>query len=293
MAIKVVILFQQTSLQEAGAIVTPPLAPQIGYAGRVHLGGWTESVYWGTDDIKALSQALFTGANGQSGLLPSRALLLAFGASVIGVRLYQGGAGKGQSLAASYPGLAIADEDIPQMAILVKCGSNTAAVTRRFTVRAIPDQQVRLGEFQPNQIFTTSVQNFFTALGNFSFRAIDPVNSKRVALFSIDLTGLVTLKDNIPIPFLAQDVITISKAITTTGTFFGGQFVIKQTGPGNTMQLNGWTGGNCTGGVAIKRAYNIYPISSGSCAVTRTVVRKVGRPFEQYRGRRSKRRKTA
>jgi hypothetical protein len=293
MAIKVVILLQQTSLQEAGVIVTPPLAPQIGYAGRVHLGGWTESVYWGTDDIKALTQALFTGANGALGLLPSRAQLLAFGASVIGVRLYQGGAGKGQSLAASYPGLAIADEDIPQMAILVKCGSTTAAVTRRFTVRAIPDQQVRLGEFQPNQIFTNSVTAFFTALGNFAFRAIDPVASKRVALFSIDLTGLVTLKDNIPIPFLAQDVVTISKAITTTGTFFGGQFVIKQTGPGNTMQLNGWTGGNCTGGVAIKRAYNIYPISPSSCAVTRAVVRKVGRPFEQYRGRRSKRRKTA
>src|SRR6516162_708516 len=224
MAIKVVILFQQTSLQEAGAIVTPPLAPQIGYAGRVHLGGWTESVYWGTDDIKALTQALFTGANGALGLLPARAQMLAFGASVIGVRLYQGGAGKGQSLAASYPGLAIADEDIPQMAILVKCGSTTAAVTRRFTVRAIPDQQVRLAEFQPNQIFTNSVTAFFTALGNFAFRAIDPVASVRQPLFNIDATGVATLKNNVPVPFLAQDVVTIGKTITPTGTFFGGQF---------------------------------------------------------------------
>src|SRR6266404_3532384 len=164
MAIKVVLLFQMTTntgpFPGIPAETAPAPAPSIGYAPRVHLGGWSESLWWDANTLGPLLAALKTGYGGKPGLCPSRAALLPAYTSIIGARFYSGGAGKGQSVAFSFPGTAEYHNDVPQMAILVKAAPASAAVARRFTLRGIPDSVIKVGEFAPDVTYAGYVAEF-------------------------------------------------------------------------------------------------------------------------------------
>jgi hypothetical protein len=293
MAIKVVTLIQLQT--------TPPryTAPELNYTARSHIAGFSEVLWWFDDNVSNLQQALQKGINGQVGLLPARAQLLPTSGTIVGVRLYSGGAGRGQSLAYSYPGTANYNTDIPQMALLVKAGNAGSTATRRFTIRAIPDLFVEYGEFSPSDTYKQRLTDYFGALGNFVFNALNPANAK-VKAFTIApvafagpparTDGQVTLVQN-AVPFQPNTVVRISRALDANGIARSGDFTISQIGPiQGQFNVMYWPYGFCTGGTVSARAYGLYGISPSLCAVERVVVRKVGRPFEQYRGRRSKRR---
>jgi hypothetical protein len=292
MAIKVVLLFQQVSNNYTSSSNAPVSSPSIGYGVRTHLAGWSESLWWNANNFATLVNAMKNGYGGLPGLLPARAALLGYGAGIIGARFYQGGAGRGQSLAFSYPGGLGVETDQPQTAILVKAGPTGAAVTRRFTLRGIPDSNVAWGEFSADTAFSAAIANYFQAISNYSFYAIDPA-SPAAPIFNIDATGLVTL--NAPTnPFVVNQFVTISKVIDAVGAFHTLTTTVKTIGPqANQFTLTAWPFGPCTAGKAVTKVRSLFQISAATCAVSRVVTRKVGRPFEQYRGRRSKRRKTA
>src|SRR5574341_2438980 len=178
MAIKAVLLFQLTTdigpFPGLAGTVQPSSAPSIGYGVRQHQAGWSESLWWDSNDLAGLLNAIKIGFGGKPALGPTRAALLPFAASIIGARLYAGGAGRGQSIAFSFPGDPLQNTDVPQMALLCKCGPLSTAVTRRFTIRCIPDTQVSTGEFAPSTSYAAAVADYFLALGNFSFLANDP-----------------------------------------------------------------------------------------------------------------------
>jgi hypothetical protein len=292
MAIKVVILFQQITDVQA-TIINPVIsAPSIGYGSRSHLGGWSESLIWDANTLSPLLNALRIGYGGKPALLPARAALLGKGADIVGVRFYQGGTGKGQSLALQYPGAAGVETDVPQMALLIKAAPASAVVTRRFTLRGIPDGVIQVGEFNPPTWFVTAVANYFDALGNFSFSAVDP-GQTTYPIVSVNGAGEVRINGPFP-PFTVNQVVYIQKTIDANGIARSAKLPIGSVDPtNNKFTVIGWTFSVCTGGIATAKSKANFQINSANCAVSRVVVRKVGRPFEQYHGRRSKRRRSA
>ncbi len=287
MSIKVVILFQDIT-----AVGVTGGSPFLNYSVRSHIAGWSESIYWFGDDVVALTTALTQATNGNPGLLPARAALLPASAAIIGVRLYQGGAGRGQSLGLSYPGAAGNQTDVPQMALLCKLGNASAAVARRFTIRGIPDVFVTAGEWIPTIAYANLVGDYIRALQNFVFRAIDPA-SPVAPIFAINTAGLVQLNQNTS-PFVNGQFVTIQKALDVNQIPRSLKTTITAIGPNaNQFTLAAWPFGPCTGGKATAKTFGLWGITASLSGVVRAVVRKVGRPFEQYRGRRSKKRRVA
>jgi len=282
MPIKVVVLFQQTTIAGGNS-------PIIGLSGRSHQAGWSEHVWWATNEsITDLKAALITGSPGRYGLLPARSGVLNANAAIIGVRLYEGGAGRGALLPLGYPGLGGNPCDIPQMSVLCKGTAQNFAVARRWTLRGIPDGQVTLGEFDPTVNFAARLRFYFDALQNFYFRAIDASNVP-VAVHDVQSTGLVTLMN--PSPFVIGNFLTFRGMLNTVGRRVGATGFVTAIGPmANQFTIGAWLILSTSGGTAVLRSRSLYPFFSPSTSAVRIVTRKVGRPFEQYRGRASRRR---
>ncbi len=296
MAIKCVILIQQvtqpavTPVGVLGVTVGVLNAPSIGYSARQHIAGWTEYVMWNNDSVSSLLTALQTGANNQPGLLPSRAALLSQNAQVIGVRLYSGGAGKGQSFALAYPGTTGAISDNPVQAILVKVGNVNVGAVRRFTLRGVPDAQIVGGEFVPDQNYVNAVNAWMHALSNFAFIAIDPTQLPS-PVFNITAAGLCTINGPAQ-PFLVNQIVTFNKVLDANGFKRSFRGSVTSIGPqNNQFTVAAWPFGVGTGGTVGLKAKGTFSMDYNTMNVNRLVSRRVGRPFELYRGRRSRRRR--
>lgn len=282
MALKAVILFQLSTTQGNSD-------PSIGYAGRGHIGGWSESVQISGEDVADFLLRLRGGGAYSAGLLPARAALLPTNATIIGFRVYRSGGGAAQAFAAAYPGSSGLQCDVPQMAILCKGGSTSFGVTRRWTVRGIPDSQIDKGEFAPSPGYAAAVQNYFRALANFQFLANDPTAASG-SIFSVSDAGLVTLKANSP--FAVNAFVTMNKLVTNTGltrlkTYISGIGPLEMQ-----FTVAGWPAGTtATSGTVSVKTQGAFNLDFANSSVVRAIVRKVGRNFEPYRGRRSKRRK--
>lgn len=283
MAIKVVMLFGQTT--RAGAS-----SPSVGYASRQHMAGWSEHVWYNGDNVTTLIAALRSGDTAVLGLLPARAACLSEAAQILGVRLYQGGAGRGQFVAANYPGLFIG-QDIPQMALLMK-GQSAAGAARLFTLRGIPDRQVVNGELSPSPLFTTTLRQYIDALVRFHFLA-GTVGTAVYEVATITAGGLVSLM--VANPYAIGAWVDFRRLIGADGRERKARAQITAIGPlgtqfsvGNTS--NPWTLGATFGGSVTQKTKTLYQFSSTATAVSRIVTRRVGRPSELYRGRASNRR---
>ncbi len=287
MSIKVVVLFQDiTAVGVVGG------APFLNYAVRSHLGGWSESIYFFSDSVSDCVDALKIGAGGNPALLPSRAALLSGTSNIIGVRLYQGGAGKGQSFAFAYPGPAGVNTDVPQMALLCRAANVTFGSSRLFTLRGIPDVQVVGGEWIPSPAYANLVGDYFRALQNFAFRGLDPAIAK-IKLAGVSAGGVATSAGS-AIPWGVGTQVTISKVVDADGLFRSWTgFITAAATPPPSVTIPTWPWGLCTGGTVTIKSFILSGMLAANIAVRRVVVRKIGRPFEQYHGRRSKRRRTA
>lgn len=285
---KIVTLFASATDIDNSASV-----PALGYTPRIHTGGWSETMYSGDLTASQIIQALTQpNINGFNAFLPWRAAILPKKDSIIGVRLYKGTLGKGQSYAFSYAGGFNQDEQ-PQVALLMKSGAIGLANSRRWTLRGIPDDQVQGGEFYPGPAFQAALAQFMNAYGNFGFIGLD-LNQPRASLAGIDAGGNVVVK-NPPQPFLVNTMVTISRTVDViTGLFrrYVGK-VDTVTADGSGFHVVGWTGNACNGGTAQVNVPIYCPFNISTMNVVRITLRKVGRPFEVYRGRRSKRRKAA
>lgn len=284
MSIKVVIVFQQVTTKGGSY-------PNIGLAGREHIGGWTEHVWWGSDSVDQLMQALTANFAGQVGLLPQRARCLCNNATILGVRLYQGGAGKGQFRAAGFPGSA-GPGDIPQMALLCYHQLTGNPTPKRLILRGLPDAVVIGGEYVTTTGHPTEVFNYGQSLANFGGMASDVVATFPV--FTVSVAGLVTL-NNVNNPFAVGNVVTFRNVVSdVTGQRNGGEFVVSSVGPmNNQFSVTDWSFGPSNSGDVRQPTSSVYQFAGSGLTVSRIVTRKVGRPFELYRGRRSKKRPAA
>jgi hypothetical protein len=284
MPIKCVTVFQLTT--EPGNS-----APVIGYAGRSHIGGWTESWFFNSDTLSDAVTACFGPRADHDPMCIARARLLGHQATILGVRFYQSGGGKGVFISRTIPG-GVHDTDQPQQAILCRTNNPAQDRARKFTLRGIPDVETVNGEFSPDAAYANAVETYFDSLFDFLF--LCKTLNNQTGVFSVDASGIVTLKANTP--FALNDLVYLFNAVDSQGKRQHWTNFVTIIGPGpNQFTIKGWPWGACTGGTVGKptNSYNNAWATGNLPTVVRSVTRKIGRPFELYRGRRSKRRKTA
>jgi hypothetical protein len=252
------------------------------------VAGWSESWYF-NGDLDGCRQAFIfgAGAGGARPLCAVRAACLPKSARISGQRIQQvSPVGPSQSYGVSFPGGNF-ETDTPFMALLCGCSADGVNKARKFTVTCIPDEFVVQGEFAPSRLYNDKLRTYFNYLdGVFSVKARDGSNPN-FRLVSIDATGKAkTLFAN---PFAIGDVVYVTGAVDAGNNKRSGRYTVLAIFPlTNEVVLQGWNWGQTAGGV-MYLAGTLYPAVSGQPYAIRIKAKKVGRPFTQYRGRRSKR----
>lgn len=276
---KVVLLFQDSTGAGAGG----PTPAQ-------HLGGWSESFISKASDITSLNLFLYEPGVWGAGLCPARASLLPFSASIVGQRIsiILPKTGSSQTRGRTFPGLPLYKTDVPQMALQCTVPAVGAVNVRRFSIRCIPDFQVDYGEFSPDFPYDTFLKTYFNELKQWSFTGQDFTQTV-YQVADIDANGLLSTVGNNTIQ-IGDTVAVQGFKIAFPPTIVSFKRTVTAVGPtANKFTLDNWVGAAGVGGTVRKVSYAVYDMDGANAVAARISVRKVGRPFGQYRGRRSKR----
>lgn len=257
--------------------------PIIGYSGSQHAFGVSEG-FWSTLTIgDALLQRLNTLAVRRAAILPAEVRILGF-------RLYNDGNGAGR-VVQSYLSGQFGNLNVAGDSLLTETRSTSTSAQRKFWIHCVPDGMVQRGEFTPTNQYAALVDTYLSYLGS-NFSWYSNVKTLVGKILTISANGLVTLFG--ANPYAVGDQITIQRSYDPVQQRFrGGKFYVATVGPlGTQFTISGWVHGDCQGGQSFIPSRAIGSLGAGDgLSVIRAGIRKVGRPFEAYRGRVSKRRK--
>lgn len=276
MSVKVTFLFEMST------------APQGG--GRARVAGWTES--W-IDQTNVLNgTAIVTAALAYA---RARCLLLPPTSECIGVRLTDLDTKATRTAQFSVLGANRQTTDLPQMSLLLRINARGNPNHFSFYLRNVPDSLIVGGEYSPVAAgasgFTGALVQWWNLLATqYRFRGKDATLPK-FEIMTINASGVVELNE-------ASSGIVVGGKVQIRRTQFddtccggGGVYKVKAVTDVENFQLAGWDGGNSHGGtVSLKSGIFAYQIAfppSQNELVVRAVERKVGRPFDLFRGRRS------
>lgn len=243
------------------------------------VGGWTES--WYTSGVDPLQSQFLNLCQFRAALLPSSA-------AIVGQR-YQRVDPVGQSVTGSttYPGGIGLDTDVPQMGLLISCRSNLLNI-RKFILRGIPDGQVTFGAFTPSTFYRGLLLDFFDRLtaASWQFQGRDKT-FQRFKLASVStVAGITKLTTVDAANWLVGQTLAISGARLTSGLTVSKKVIVGTVADPFTYEIQGWGLDDTMGGSAVRYSL-VFPVVT-AVDVSRATVRKVGRPSNGYRGRRSK-----
>ena len=153
-------------------------------------------------------------------------------------------------------------------------------------MRGIPDSQVSFGEYQPTQAYANALDNFFHAItaGGFAFVGRD-LTKATVKVIKI-ANGVMTVSDVTQLD--SGLYCRLLKVKDVNGKLVSGRWIQGTVNVGdNTVVLLGFNPAINVGmsGSARTEVIQVYTISASE--FSRIGVRR-WRPFEKYRGRRSK-----
>jgi hypothetical protein len=264
-------------------LTTVPVDPTVASA---HIGGWSES-HWRTDLIDPQVGAFKTLMDKRAACLPKNAAIVGYRVAAFDVRgnkLYPGATSAGR---VRFPGI-YDNGDIPQMALSLS-GSSGTANSSRFNIAAIPDTFVTGGEYNPDSSMVRNVRNFGKSLVDnaWGFLGRDLTQPSQKLL---GIAAGVVITDGTQVLFPGTDSLRFNKVRDVNGKPVSGAFFIDASPSANHYHLVGLDNQIVAGpNGSVRRDLIIF---AGYTSVTpgRIKVRKIGRPSEQYRGRRSKRR---
>jgi hypothetical protein len=251
-----------------------------------HSGGWSES-HWSPNTLPADSGYIRDWAQYRARLLPSEASIVGFrleNFSIVGNKLLPGGTAGGKF---QYPGVYGGDLNLPQDAISCAGASATSTNSAKFNLRCIPDSQIVNGEFQPGSGYLSALNAFLANLVNAVWGFIGRVKSNPSAqVMGIASGGVVTLSANVG-GAPGNGFLRLNRVYDTLGNPVKGTFPMTNVaGPVYTVSGLGATTVSKPSGTARLDGLSFY--AYGTTSIGRACSRKIGRPFEQYRGRRSK-----
>lgn len=253
-----------------------------------HIGGWSESVWTNLTPTQAIQQLI-------PNLLRTRAALLPLQASIVGYRVSQVNvqgnrllAGASQSTNITYPGVVTNSTDVPQMALQLRGVSGGVPNRNNFWLRGIPDDMVTNGEYQPTRAFATAVtayRNLLANTGSYGFLARD-LTQPTSRVISIDVTGKLTCDGTI-VGVAAGDFIRFRRTFDQNRKPVTGSYFVIAVPTPNTYTLQGITQIVVKPSGTVRKDVLNFLLFNG-VSFNRIGVKKVGRPFEGYRGRRSR-----
>lgn len=255
-----------------------------GQAVKTRTGSWSES-YYRNSVFSETTQNLFED------LCAKRAVLLPKFSRIDGQR-YQpvNPVGPSQIRFSGFPGNPSFDADAPQSTLYIQAFGSDVRNTRAVKLKAIPDNQSKFGEYQPEDAYKLLLLDFMATLraGNFAFRARDLSYPESIiqGITPQGDDGLVLLEPNNT--FSVGQFVRILRTLNANKRKIGGRYRVKALGIGaNAFIIEGWDGGITTGG-SVRRDEIFFPTISDA-RVVRITMGKIGRPSGGYVGRRSAR----
>lgn len=263
-------------------------------ASSAHSGGWSESLWTGGNSYVSLTD--------QNNLAFSRASLLPKQASIVGIRqgLYtiSGNRLLPQGTSARkvlFPGRSIFNANLPQDSLELSGTSGTSINSNRFRLGCLPDEVVEKGEYSPTTAFSTSLNQYRAllaagpaawsfvgrVLSNPSARVmsiIPGLNNEATVILSADLT-----------PTAGTSFIRLHRVYDDLNDPVRGSFLVKTVVNATTYTISGYTGQTVTMPSGTTRIDAVAVFGYGAVAISRAVVKKIGRPSQSYRGRQSRR----
>jgi hypothetical protein len=248
-----------------------------------HSGGWSEGLWYTSSSgpSSQLRQLIFT----------YRAILSSQEVSIVGYRLEQftiagnkllpGGTSSAKVL---FPGLGV-PMDAPQIGLQLGGVGVGGVNTNRIVLRGLPDNVVMFGEYQPVPSYKGAVTTWANYVIQSGAGFIGRDKTQPSARVNNIAAGVVTLAANVG-GVQGVDYLRFNRVYNAQGLPVKGSYLITNIA-GNVYTLQGL---NQTlilpsGSARLDRiAFFAYE----SIKPGRLVSKKVGRPFEQYRGRRSK-----
>lgn len=262
--------------------------PADRFSASPHSGGWSESFWFPGNAFVPLKVFQLWGQ--------SRANLLAGECTVTGYRqqlftisgnkLLPGGSASG---VLNYPGSYPTDLNAPQDSLMVNFTVSGQPNNIRHRLAGLPDSQVSQGEYQPTTAYKTSITNYMNGVINNGFQAVTRDLTQpdaRVKSIAGDVLTTLTATGAAP-----GDYVILRRVRDVNGDPVSGSFLVETVTPNAdgtfAYALYGLSATVSTpNGTARKDLLVINNILTGQ--PNRLVVRKIGRPFVQYRGRRSK-----
>jgi hypothetical protein len=261
-------------------------APTDRGSARAHSGGWSEG-HWLAGIVTSNSPKITALAQKRALLLPSQATIIGFRIatySINGNKMFPLGTSVGKF---SYPGTPGRPTDLPQCALGFSCTMQGAPNSVRFNARCIPDLQLQFGEYQPDENYKRFVTQFGTALTSNAYGSIVRNLAAPSARVLNAAAGNIALFSNIG-GVKNQDYLRLNRVKTDTGENLSGSFLITDIND-IVYTLQGLGNKVITRSNGSARLDQIQFVNYATVNPSRAEVRKVGRSFEQYRGRASRR----
>jgi hypothetical protein len=269
--------------------------PNTGRPGRSF--GWSESL-WLQNDITF-------GDGNLLELCRARAVLLARGIAIVGVRKEVFDP-KGLSTTATllFPGTNGLQTgtvmDFPSLALYFRLpSSNPAGKARSFVLRGLPDEAVKGGEWFPGQIAAglqrqeTVFRDYVSTIvgGNWKGRYTTPDTIYPVGSIDGDPKVVYFIGPN---TLQVGDWVRAYRMIGNFGQPITGRWRIATKPTSDTATLTGWNQAvsvGTEGNPSFRSKQTVLGtfLDPGASLVPKVVSRKVGRPFDLFRGKASKR----
>lgn len=256
-----------------------------------HTGGWSESFYYPAakfNDPSFFAQWAITRAQ----LLAGECAVIGYRQQLVTIsknRLLPGGSAAG---ALNVPGIWGSDLNAPQDSLMVNFSPTGQPQNVRHRLPGLPDSQVASGEYQPSPTFKGNLTKYVNYVINTQFATIcRDLTQPDCRVKSLSAGVLTTLSAT---GAGAGDYIRLRRVKDDNGNPIEGTFLVTAV-VNNADTTVSYTlfdppsqsvtkpNGTCRHDLLVLAA-----LAAG--IPNRLVVRKVGRPFVQYRGRRSKQR---
>jgi hypothetical protein len=251
----------------------------------VHTGGWSES-FWQAGDPGNMVELARELAQKRAALMPGNSSIIGFRTanySIVANKLVPGGSSTGNF---QFPGVATLSQDLPQVALQMSATSTVGQNKSHFVLRGMPDDIMNGGEYQPNSAYKAIMTRWVTQVLGAQWGFIGR-NLNLPSLRIISIIGGVMITDGL-VGAAVGDYIRVRRCFNDAGAPVKGSFRVTAiaAGPSYTLALFPNVTVQQSGTARLDQvAFNQF----ASLTVARAVVRKVGRPFGQYRGRASKR----
>jgi len=251
---------------------------------RDHTGGWTESIW--RPDVSTTADTIANISIARGRVLPEQMSIVGYRQQVYildGNTLKPGGATTGLL---NQPGVRGLPCDLPQIAL--QCALRTADAPNigRLILRGIPDSQMQTGEYTPTAQFELDMKAFLATLVGTQCRFLGRnLSQPNVRIESITANVMTT---DAPTGAGNGNFVRLLRVRDTFGRPVTGTFRCTNV-VGNVHTLAGFDPNIVVlnSGRARLDLLQLFPISGGTTGRSR--VKKIGRPFESFRGRASKR----